>query len=360
MITRLLFSLALVAISSSGTHAHADQELVSKMRIYEKAEPVERAYPSYPRQAQRSGNEGWVVLSFVIDETGQTANPIVVDSAGSSSFEAAAKRALLKSSFKPATLNGEPVESCDNQYKYTFAMGGKAGASRAFIKQYKRAIELLETGDFEAVKAIIDQAPKEKNYSHYEDNWLQLLRSKYFAALGDTAGEYDALEQGFAQNGPDLTTLSVYRAALFRLTDLSLAANDYSKALVYANRLQQNLLDDPVDSESNEPVDLAYIQMSQAVNSVISKLNEVNHWSTELTVGERGFFSTPIARSQFTLQGDMQPIREVQLRCDAKRLEMPIDTDITVDIPEHWGQCMLYVHGQEGASLKVVQHTVKS
>ncbi len=322
--------------------------LKDAMKIYHKAMPVERAAPHYPERARARNNEGWVILSFVVDEQGSPNSPIVVESAGSDSFERAAARALMKSTFKPATLNGEPIESCDNQYKYTFAMSGKTGASKRFISQYNRGTKLLEQGDLTKVKEIIDQLPNQHHFSHYEDNWLQWLTALYYAELGDGQSELIALKKGFAYNDVAMTTPEVYRSALWRIAELSLSHRNYSDALDYSLRLQ-------AEFEKDEQVDQKYHTMQTKVSEVIDQLNGVEKWVVEETVGDRGFFQTAIIRPQFTLVGDTSDVNEVQLRCDAKRLEMPLEGEITVDVPKHWGSCDLFVHGSVGATLTVVQ-----
>ena len=44
--------------------------------------PIERMNPNYPARAMQHGNEGWVMLSFVVSETGEVKEPMIEDSSG--------------------------------------------------------------------------------------------------------------------------------------------------------------------------------------------------------------------------------------------------------------------------------------
>ncbi|MDE1892587.1 MAG: TonB family protein [Betaproteobacteria bacterium] len=67
------------------------------------------AAPSYPSSARRNGEQGTVLLSFLINETGQVENSKVLQSSGSSALDNAALNALSQCHFKPATEDGHAV-----------------------------------------------------------------------------------------------------------------------------------------------------------------------------------------------------------------------------------------------------------
>ena len=76
------------------------------------AKPVKRDPPKYPKNAARNGQEGWVKLSFVIDQQGNVLDPIVEDSSGVKSLENAARMAIINWKYDPAKRNGEAIEQC--------------------------------------------------------------------------------------------------------------------------------------------------------------------------------------------------------------------------------------------------------
>jgi len=67
------------------------------------------AAPNYPASARRNGEQGTVLLSFLINETGQVENSKVLQSSGSSALDTAALNALSQCHFKPATEDGHAI-----------------------------------------------------------------------------------------------------------------------------------------------------------------------------------------------------------------------------------------------------------
>jgi TonB family protein len=66
--------------------------------------------PAYPNGTATAGMAGMVVVDYVIDKTGTPINPVIVSS-NNPAFEESAVQAILKWRYKPATSDGQPVES---------------------------------------------------------------------------------------------------------------------------------------------------------------------------------------------------------------------------------------------------------
>ena len=86
--------------------------------------PIFKAAPDYPRKAAARGTEGYVVLSFTVNETGAVVNPVVVESVPPGVFDRAATNAALKFKYKPRVVDGEAVEVAGVQNKITFEING--------------------------------------------------------------------------------------------------------------------------------------------------------------------------------------------------------------------------------------------
>ena len=71
---------------------------------------LRRITPVYPEQARRLGREGRVVLRLTIDARGNLLKVEVLQAPGFG-FEEAAVDAIRRSSFRPATVNGQAVAS---------------------------------------------------------------------------------------------------------------------------------------------------------------------------------------------------------------------------------------------------------
>ncbi len=97
------FSLALpsvdtgdIGVSIGGVGAMRDGD----------AAPIVRIPPEYPPQASRDGKEGWVKLSFTINEVGGVEDVEVIDADPKRIFDRSAKRALRKWKYRPKIVDG--------------------------------------------------------------------------------------------------------------------------------------------------------------------------------------------------------------------------------------------------------------
>ena len=81
---------------------------------YSRLEVVDRKFAKYTLEAKRQGTEGQILLRALIDAEGKVADVEVVHGLPNGLNEEALK-ALRKSKFRPATLNGEPVAAVYHQ-----------------------------------------------------------------------------------------------------------------------------------------------------------------------------------------------------------------------------------------------------
>lgn len=74
------------------------------------ATPIVRIEPKYPPQAARDGKEGWVKLSFTINEVGGVEDISVIEAKPKRIFDREAKRALRKWKYKPKIVDGKAMK----------------------------------------------------------------------------------------------------------------------------------------------------------------------------------------------------------------------------------------------------------
>ena len=88
------------------------------------ATPIVRIEPKYPIQAARDGKEGWVRLSFTINEIGGVEDVEVIEAEPKRIFDKEAKRALRKWKYKPKVVDGKPERQPGLTVQLDFKMDG--------------------------------------------------------------------------------------------------------------------------------------------------------------------------------------------------------------------------------------------
>ncbi len=86
------------------------------------ARPIVRINPKYPLEAVTNGIEGYVVLSFNVNEIGQVTNVNVVKAEPKRIFNKAAKRALKRWKYQAKVINGKPIAQENLTVKLDFSM----------------------------------------------------------------------------------------------------------------------------------------------------------------------------------------------------------------------------------------------
>jgi TonB family protein len=120
---------------------------------------VKRVIPEYPWALRLSGNKGDVMLEFVVDSTGEVRNLMIIQSTHPE-FEAPAIEALLKWKFKPAVVDGRPVNTRMRQPIQFDLVGGRYEAVDAFKVAPKAPKELPEEFRYDkAPRPVLTSAP---------------------------------------------------------------------------------------------------------------------------------------------------------------------------------------------------------
>lgn len=84
--------------------------------------PIVKVAPVYPRKAASRGIEGYVVLSFTVNETGAVVDPVVIESVPPGVFDRSAIRAALKFKYKPRVEDGTAVAVPNVEHLITFQL----------------------------------------------------------------------------------------------------------------------------------------------------------------------------------------------------------------------------------------------
>ncbi len=65
--------------------------------------------PQFPTAARMSGIEGWVTVSYTIDDKGRVSDVHIVDAKPRRVFDSAVRKAVHNWRFEPTVVDGQPV-----------------------------------------------------------------------------------------------------------------------------------------------------------------------------------------------------------------------------------------------------------
>ena len=82
---------------------------IGDIHIARELTPLVKIPPEYPQRAMAKDIEGYVVLRFVVTETGTVESPEVLHAEPEGYFETAAKRAVLRWKYQPQFRDGKPI-----------------------------------------------------------------------------------------------------------------------------------------------------------------------------------------------------------------------------------------------------------
>ncbi|CAH6863765.1 Ferric siderophore transport system, periplasmic binding protein TonB [Vibrio chagasii] len=88
----------------------------------QQAMPLYRVEPRYPAKALKRGAEGFVIMSFTIDETGRPIDIQVNDANPRRMFEREAMRALKKWKYQPKVVDGKAIAQVGQTVKLEFKL----------------------------------------------------------------------------------------------------------------------------------------------------------------------------------------------------------------------------------------------
>jgi TonB family protein len=307
------------------------------------AKPLSRIEPKYPLSAARSGQEGWVKVSFVIDEKGNVVDPLVQDSSGIKSFEKEALRAMKKWKYSPAIQDGKPIEQCQMEVQMDYKMGGQSGVTRKFNNAYVKIVEAINSKAFEVAEKQLAEMADSQLWTHSESGYFWLADSMYAKEMNDIQRELVSVNRALS-SGKDAFSAQTYFYLLNRQFILFVADTQYAKSMqTYKLILEQ---------EDNTDVVAELSPYATKVQTILQS-NEPLVRSAEIRKSGSSYHE--LSRESFALRVNEGELDEVQIRCANKRSRFTPSENSMWNIPSSWGKCTVFVTGTPKSKFDVVE-----
>jgi TonB family protein len=340
---------SMIALSFFSTVLIAEPEPSSNVELVESiipAESIERVSPRFPIKAARNGNEGWVKLSFVVDENGAVVDPVIEDSSGIRGFERASLRAIKQWQYSPAIRNGENIEQCRNSVQMDFILdkGTKGGRIR-FVREYKNADEALRANNIVLAEQLITQMGEGKIWNRYEDAWFWMLKSEIAKAQGQESAQLSSLRRVISSNkSSKYVGEQHYIYLLHQKFILEIKASLFSDALQTFAQIRQR-----PDNEKTVSV------LEKYATQALRVLKNQEFIVVQGEVDSDGDWWHSLSRNRFMFSDIAGTLDTVEVRCDNKREKYTIAEYTEWNIPKSWGRCKIIVVGDTQANFNIVE-----
>ncbi|MBW7930446.1 MAG: TonB family protein [Gammaproteobacteria bacterium] len=306
---------------------------------------------SYPTGAVFTGVEGWVMVGLCVTPEGKVVDPVIEDSSGLKVFEQALLKDLRGASFLPATVQGEPVYQC-MRLQVVYNTPGQTGARTSFLRDYRKLQGLIQAGALDEAQASLDVLAK-GTVTLYEASWIRLARASLFQQRGELEKAAAQLSGCVFGKGAHLDDPKAYRVALRQLFQLQVATKQYRKALdTWAD----------IEKLKLQPEDARIEELAGELRALV---DAPRHIAFEGEIRQHrdespAYWHHELLRRKFAFDQVEGRVERFDLRCDWKRARAPISTEVTVEVPESWGHCDLYVYGDAGTKLALIEYPAAS
>ncbi len=336
-------SLGLIVLCAS-TAAAQDTATISGS--FAPAQPIERGTPTFPLDARTAGKEGWVVVSFCTDGSGKVIDPAVVSSSPDTTFDEAALTAVRGWTYAPARFDDQPIQQCGWATNLRFDLDDVHAARTEFVQMWRTIVALIDAGRLKEATAQIDAITPWNNYEYAR---LALLRAHSARANRDPRTELEALGVALDWSGklePELVTNALRRSFVLQLQLGQLAAAQTTYV-----HLRDHYAQSWTESER------------KAGDHLVELINSSATLSTPGLIARRAgpnngkpLWSVRLLRPSFAIDAPGGGIARIEVQCDERWYASPFSATQVWAIPSSWGTCRLYVFGDEGASLKLLEY----
>jgi len=124
---KYICALCIICFSTAAHGKLSHEEAQKECRALQANPPtsptlIRSAPPAFPLSALKAHQEGWVLVSFTLNEKGKVKHPTLVDHGGDKAFIKPALKAMKKFRYEPIVKDGQAVSVSGMKYCFTFAI----------------------------------------------------------------------------------------------------------------------------------------------------------------------------------------------------------------------------------------------
>lgn len=292
----------------------------------------------------RNGLEGWVFFNYVIDESGDVRDIIVVDSSNDERILKSGIRHLEKLKYEPALLNETKVVS---RKSFLFLLlesrpgQDRTAVSKNYKKKYDNILSLLNERKFKEAGAAIEILDTEVTKNLFEHARTAWLKSMYY---------YNT--QQFNHYTREMNVVILLKEYLPTKT-VAAGMSSLFESYLYYNELGR-ALNVIATMSSYDGVNLTEEVEGTFVERVFAKAKNEEDIKVVANIPDSGVYYHMTLGSKYTIQRLSGEVSSYDLRCQNFRETGKDFDNLEIDVSKAGSQsCDLFVMGSPGASFKL-------
>lgn len=349
-ISRTMLGLVLMLIGSNFLvePSLADERSKGLALDFMRPEILSRGKLFYPTSMRGKSHSGMVELSFMVDKTGQVYAPLVTRSSDAR-FEKSAIAGVLKYKFKPAMLNGMPIDSHFEARIFFLMNAPKGSVSAAFFSSYDAVRKELDKAEpsQKKVRGRIRRMKNAFNLNEYSIAHLALAEYNYASKFSDSNTQLEALKKlrmydGRATDSKSLLGEEIVGSVKAKIIQLELQLGHLMEAIQGHRRLAYT-----------SPALAA--KFDDAIGKAERILIAGDAFARQVNLDNRGSQQVTLNATKFSIEDVDGKISGLVFRCERGYSEIPFQASSKYAVPEKWGECWLQIKGDADSVVKLVQ-----
>ncbi len=311
-----------------------------------------RSPPEFPEADAAEEREGWVRLGFTIDAEGETKDIVVLDHVGSQNMARAARLAVKRWRYKPATEQSQPVEQFANSAEILFRDQriGNAAIHDAVVVKFDEGRALIASGKYAEGIKVLEQT-FELPLTLFERARVSFALAYAYERSKDMPRALVHVRHALIEGGKFLEKAVLPAAQRLRLR-VEVANGNFHYAAC-APKMPESDKFDPTGADRKETVKI--------VDDALATLASPEPLAVRATLianaagGEGGIWEHPLSRRKFKFAALIGQIQEFRLNCVRQLSNGPVDETTQVSVPQSAGTCILRVRGEVGAAFRLIE-----
>jgi TonB family protein len=287
-----------------------------------------------------NGVQGWVDVGLMVDQTGKPFEVTVNASTGYSALVESAVEAMKTARYKPALLNGQPVESA-TEYRFVFNSGNSSSPRPRFTSRYLELQGAIKSKD----RPRADQLMKRLDVASLsEDALFGMAMYSYAREWGDDAQQLAGLRRALANVDQPVVL---------------------QKELLFSLQVESFLLDFRLRYYAEAMALWAAIQTSGTEPSAIEKLRPIVQQIADIRLGHKaydilglmpdGSWQVRLYEPDFRINVGQGHLSQIKLRCAKGFVRFKFDPEFQYKVASKYGDCTMELVGDPGTSFTLTQ-----